>query len=131
MTLRRRLDWNTAMRDLRKDRAPANPGFLASRAIETAKLDTARRAAMSRPLLTAEGFDRSAIMSAAIASARADRARGSKHSWHQLLASALRFVWARAKATRSRAETTERKSCSGQDVNVSATSERHVNTEGR
>lgn len=47
MSLRRRLDWNTAMRDLRTERAPVKIGFLASRAIEAARAATARKALLS------------------------------------------------------------------------------------
>src|SRR4051812_30690891 len=98
MSFRRRLDWNTALRDLRNDRAPVKTGFLASRAIEAAKAATARKALLSRPLVVGGSYDRQAIMQAAICEARMQRANGSTRTWRQLMASALRLVWMRAKA---------------------------------
>lgn len=101
MTLRRRLDWTRAMSDLRAERAtPAARGFLASRSLERARLTTAAREAASRPLVTADGFDRSAIMTAALTEARTQRANGSRLPFKALLATALRFAWARAKRAR-------------------------------
>ena len=102
MTFRRSLSWSTAMPDIRNDRAPAaavSPMFLASMA--RARALDARRAAQARPLVVNGAYDRSAIMQVAIAAARVDRARGVSLPWSQLLASALRTAWARAKAQRS------------------------------
>jgi hypothetical protein len=50
------------------------------------------------PLVVAGKYDRSAIMKAALASARADRARGVALPFSQLMSSALRTAWARAKS---------------------------------
>lgn len=98
MTFRRQISWTTAMRDLRTERAPVKTGFLASRAIEAAKAATARKALLSRPLVVGGSYDRSAIMQAAVCEARMQRANGSPRTWTQLMASALRLVWGRAKA---------------------------------
>lgn len=100
MTFRRQIDFNSAMRDLRNDRAAPVPGFLAARAVEKARAEAARRELLSRPLVVGSSYDRSAIMRAAICEARMMRSRGDARAWHELMASALRFVWARAKAAR-------------------------------
>jgi hypothetical protein len=61
------------MRSIRKDRAaPTAPGFLAARSTEIARLDRLAKEAGARPFFAAGSFDRSAIMKAAIAQARAD-----------------------------------------------------------
>jgi hypothetical protein len=63
MALSRKIDWSSAMRDMRSDRtAPVAPGFLASRAIEAARLDRLAKEAASVPF--AVSYDRSAIMKA-------------------------------------------------------------------
>jgi hypothetical protein len=99
MTLRRQIAWASSMRDLSRDRAvtPAvNAMFAAS--MQRARALDARRAVQARPLVVNGTYDRAAIMSAAIAEAKVERARGSSQSWSCLMASALRFAWARAKA---------------------------------
>ncbi|WP_246529546.1 hypothetical protein [Microvirga zambiensis] len=101
MSLSRRIDWTAAMRDMRADRAKPTHGFLASRSLEAARLDRLAREAASAPLVIAGAYDRSAIMTAAIAQARAQRAKGSKAPWRQLIGTALRFTWARAKSARN------------------------------
>jgi hypothetical protein len=63
-----------------------------------ARLDRLAREAACRRLVVAGSYDRSAIMTAALAQARAQRAKGSKAPWSQLVGAPLRFVWARAKA---------------------------------
>jgi hypothetical protein len=84
MSLHRKIDWTSAMRDIRNDRAvPAAPGFLAARSMEIACLD------------------RLAIMRAAVAQARLQKAKGSKAPWSQLMGTALRFVWLHAKQQRA------------------------------
>jgi hypothetical protein len=90
------------MRDLRNDRAaPVAPGFLASRSLEIARLDRLAKEAAAVPFAIAGSFDRSAIMKAAIASARAQRAKGNKAPWSQLVGFALKAIWRHAKAQRS------------------------------
>jgi hypothetical protein len=99
MTLRRSISWSTAMRDLSRDRAAtpaANAMFAAS--MQRARALDARRAVQARALVVNGAYDRAAIMSAAIAEAKVERARGSSMSWSGLMASALRFAWTRAKA---------------------------------
>jgi hypothetical protein len=101
MSLRRSTDWTKARHDLTRDRAvtvapAANPMFL--RSMERARAATERKLALAAPLVVAGKFDRSAIMKAAVGTARADRARGLSLPWSQLMASALRQTWARAKA---------------------------------
>lgn len=101
MALSRKIDWTAVMRDMRSDRAkPVTPGFLASRSLEMARLDRLAREAACRPLVVAGSYDRSAIMTAALAQARVQRAKGSKAPWSQLVGAALRFAWARARAAR-------------------------------
>jgi hypothetical protein len=99
MTFRRSVDWTAARHDLTRDRAApvaASPMFLASMA--RAKALTARKEAFAAPLVVAGKFDRSAIMKAALATARAERARGVALPFSQLMSSALRTAWARAKS---------------------------------
>ncbi|EIM26631.1 hypothetical protein [Microvirga lotononidis] len=90
------------MRDLRRDRVvPAAPGFLAARSMEIARLDRVAREAAAVPFAVAGSYDRSAIMKAAIASARAQKAKGSKTPWSQLVGFALKNIWRTAKAQRA------------------------------
>ncbi len=92
------------MRDFSRDRAapaPASAMFAAS--MQRARALEARRVVQARPLVVNGAYDRSAIMSAAIAEAKAQRARGAPGSWQVLVGSALRFAWARAKAARKSA----------------------------
>lgn len=102
MALHRKIDWTSAMRDLRNDRvAPAAPGFLAARSMEIARLDRLAKEAAAVPFAVAGSYDRSAIMKAAIASARAQKAKGSKAPWSQLVGFALKNIWRSAKAQRA------------------------------
>ena len=90
------------MRDLRKDRvASAVPGFLAARSMEIAHLDRLAKEAAAIPFAVAGSYDRSAIMKAAIASARAQKAKGSKVAWSQLVGAALKTIWRHAKQQRA------------------------------
>ncbi len=100
MALSRKIDWTAAMRDMRSDRAKPAPGFLASRSLAMAHLDRLARDAAATPFVAAGSYDRSAIMTAALAQARAQRAKGSKAPWSQLVGAALRFVCPRARAVR-------------------------------
>ncbi|MFC4170480.1 hypothetical protein ACFOYU_00135 [Microvirga sp. GCM10011540] len=86
MALHRKINWTSAMRDMRSDRAaPTDPGFLATRAIEAARLDRLAKEAAAVPFAVAGSYDRSAIMKAAIASARAQKAKGSRLPGSQLV----------------------------------------------
>lgn len=90
------------MRDIRNDRSvPAAPGFLAARSLEIARLDRLAKEAAAAPLAVAGSYDRSAIMKAAIAQARAQKAKGSKVPWSQLVGFALKNIWRHAKAQRA------------------------------
>ncbi len=97
----RKINWTAAMRDMRNDRAKPVAGFLASRSLEIARLDRTAREAAAVPFAVAGSYDRSAIMKAAIASARAQKAKGSKAPWSQLVGLALKTIWRNAKAQRS------------------------------
>jgi hypothetical protein len=103
MTYRRQLSWSTSMRDLRRDRAaPSAVNALFAASMQRARALETRRLVQRRPLVVNCVFDRSALMSAAIAEAKVQRSRGSSASWRQLMASALRFTWSRAKAQRAK-----------------------------
>ena len=85
----RKINWTAAMRGIRKDRAtPAIPGFLAACSMAVARLDRLAKEAAAGPFAVAGSCDRSAIMKAAVASARAEKAKGSKllgpSSWASL-----------------------------------------------
>jgi hypothetical protein len=85
MALHRKIDWNAAMRYKRKNRATlAASGLLAEEAATI-------------PFAVAGCYDRSAIMEAVIALARAQKAKGSKVPWTRLVGSALKNIWRRAK----------------------------------
>jgi hypothetical protein len=101
MAHHRKIDWTAAMRDMRSDRAKPVAGYLAACSLEIAHLDRLAKEAASVPFAVAGSYDRSAIMKAAIASARAQRAKGNKAPWKQLMASALKFAWIAAKQQRA------------------------------
>jgi hypothetical protein len=101
MSLHRKIDWNAAMRDIHNDRATPVPGFMAARSMEVARLDRMVKEAASVPFAVGTSFDRSAIMKAAIAQARLQKAKGSKAPWSQLVGSALRFIWLHVKTQRA------------------------------
>ena len=101
MALRRNIGWSSAMRDMSADRAKPVPGFMAARSLEVARLDRLAKEAAARPFAVGGSFDRSAIMTAAVARARLMRARGSKASWSQLMGFALKFAWICAKQQRA------------------------------
>jgi hypothetical protein len=100
MALTRKIDWTAAMRDMRADRAKPVAGFMAAASLERARLDRLAKEAAAVPFAVAGSYDRSAIMKAAVAQARAQRAKGSKASWSQLMGSALKNVWLHAKQQR-------------------------------
>jgi hypothetical protein len=75
MALQRKMDWSSAMRDIRTDRAaPAAPGFLAARSLEIARLDCLAKKAAAVLFAVAGSYDRSTIMKAAVAQARLQNA---------------------------------------------------------
>ncbi len=102
MASRRLLDWTSAQRAFKAERAAPVPGFLANQALERARLATAAREAASRPLVVAGAYDRSAIMTAALTEARRLKASGDRRPFRAVLSACLSLTWSRAKLTRSR-----------------------------
>jgi hypothetical protein len=101
MGFSRKIDWSSAMRDMRADRTTPAPGFLASRSIEVARLDRLAKEAAAVPFVLGGSFNRCAIMTAAVARARLMRAKGDKAPWSQLMGFALRFAWICARQQRA------------------------------
>ena len=102
MNSRRQLSWSVAMRDLRGDRAsPSITNAMFAASLQRARARDSSRLAQSRSLVVNGSYDRAAIMIAAVAEAKLQRSRGFSGSWQQLMASALRFTWSRAKAQRA------------------------------
>jgi hypothetical protein len=97
----RKINWTAAMRDMRNERAKPVAGYLAVRSLELARLDRLAKEAAAAPFAMAGPYDRSAIMKAATASARAQKAKGSKTPWSQLVGAALKNIWRNAKAQRA------------------------------
>jgi hypothetical protein len=69
--------------------------------MEVACLDRMAKEAAMVPFVAGTSFDRSAIMRAAIASARLQKAKGSKATCSQLVGSALKNIWRHAKQQRA------------------------------
>ena len=94
MSLQRRISWNSALRDVRDDRAKIPAGVLAAKASITLTVRLDRR-----PLVAAGKFDRSAIMYAAAKAARAHQERFGC-SWGEAMSVALKAAWGAAKLAR-------------------------------
>jgi hypothetical protein len=101
MGLHRKLDWRAAKHEMRSARPRVDTGRMVSKALEAARVLTARNIAAARPLVVNGAYDLSAIMGAALAQARLERSKGSTLAWSKLIGAALRFVWSRAKALRT------------------------------
>lgn len=101
MSIHRTLDWRAAKHELRAARPRIDTGVMAAKALEAARVLTARNVANARPLVVNGAYNLSAIMGAAIAQARLDRSKGSTVAWSKLVGAALRFAWSRAKALRN------------------------------
>jgi hypothetical protein len=101
MALPRKINWTAAMRDMRNDRVKPVPGFLAARSLEVVRLDRIAKEAAAVPFVAGTSYDRSAIMKAAVAHARAQKAKGSKAPWSQLVGFALKNIWRHAKTQRA------------------------------
>ena len=101
MALHREIDWTAAMRDMRADRTKPVRGSPASRSLELARLDRLAEEAAAVPFVSGGSFNRSAIMTAAVAQARLMRAKGDKAPWSKLMGFALRFAWICAKQQRA------------------------------
>jgi hypothetical protein len=97
MSLRRKIDWMIAMRDLRHDRTSSGSRPLFNRALVAAQQARAVEEAAKQPLCSACGYDRGAIMRFAWAVARRERSARPNVAWRSLISSALKMVWARAK----------------------------------
>ncbi len=95
MSHRRALSWSSALRDLRDDRTRAPAGFVTARA----RCEGFGR--WTRPLVAASGaFDRSAIMAAATAAARAHQERFGC-PWGEAMSVCLKAAWQAARAARA------------------------------
>lgn len=111
MSLNRTISWTAATRTMRQDRAVVvAPANLAERvAREAARVEGIRlyreakaalAAAKARPLFSALGYDRSAIMVLANAIAREQRTAVAGRSHRDLIGKAMSQAWAIAKAAR-------------------------------
>ncbi|KQQ39134.1 hypothetical protein ASF58_22850 [Methylobacterium sp. Leaf125] len=111
MSLNRSISWTAATRTMRQDRTFVAP---AANLAERIAREEARKAgirvyseakaalatAKARPLFTAAGFDRSAIMLLANAIVREQRAAVLGRSYRGLIGKALTQAWAAAKTAR-------------------------------
>ncbi|GJE09331.1 hypothetical protein [Methylobacterium longum] len=94
MSLQRRISWNAALRDARDDRARVPAGLLSAKA----RIDLTVRLTR-RPLFAAGQFNRGAIMSAAVAAARAHQERFGG-TWGKAMSVCLTAAWRSAKLAR-------------------------------
>ncbi|MGU3387282.1 hypothetical protein ACLBYG_22420 [Methylobacterium sp. D53M] len=94
MSLQRRLPWNSALRNVRDDRAAIPVGLLAAKASVNLTVRLSRR-----PLVAAGKFDRSAIMQAAAKAARLHQERYGC-TWSEAMSVALKAAWGAAKLAR-------------------------------
>lgn len=94
MSLQRRISWNAALRDVRDDRAKVPAGLLSAKA----RIDLTVRLTRRR-LFAAGQFNRGAIMSAAVAAARAHRTRLGG-TWGEAMSVCLTAAWRAAKLAR-------------------------------
>jgi hypothetical protein len=100
MGMHRKIDWRAAKHEMGAARPRIDTRFMVVKALEAARVLTARNVAHARPLVVNGAYDLSAIMGAALAQARLDRSKGSTLAWSKLVGAALRFVWSRAKVLR-------------------------------
>ena len=113
MGLRREICWMTAMRDLRSDRAaPSQKRPMLARSLRLAQLIRAVEEAASHPLCREGRYNRSAIMTYALALARRERCAAPALSWRRLVSSALKMVWTRARQALDSAHSSNRTSTS-------------------
>lgn len=103
MSVRRLLSWSTAIRDICADRIAYAPGERAAnlrrKAFAQLAAKRARSWAQTSPLIVAGRYSRSAIMTAAIAAAKARRA-ATGEAWGTCLSAALKGTWEVARAER-------------------------------
>jgi hypothetical protein len=99
---RRTMQFSAALHAMRHEpRGDFRQGAMMQRSLAAVQALTAERAARSRILATAAGYDRSAIMSVALFEARSARASGSRLPWGRLMSAALAVAWIRAKRARA------------------------------
>lgn len=95
MSLQRRISWSSAVGALRADRTRLAPGVLTAKSY-TASISRIR----GLPMVTAAGaYDRSAIMTLAIAAAKVQQARTGE-AWAVCMSAALKGAWIAARAAR-------------------------------
>lgn len=94
MAATRKIDWTAAMHALSADRAKRPAGLLAAQGLIRAT------SAKRRPLVVNGDYDRSAIMSAAVAAARVHQTRTGS-TWQEALSVSLKATWGLAKAARA------------------------------
>lgn len=107
MSLRRRLDWNNALRDVRADRAPVVPGLLAARGLAAAyarsnklPLNIITRTGKGAEAVVTRAYDRKAIMTVATMAARDHQAKHGG-TWAAAMAVCLKAAWQSAKLSRN------------------------------
>src|SRR5690349_17822671 len=103
MSYRRSLSWSAALRDLRADRITYDPeerrAYRRREIFAKIAADRARASARTRPLAISSGYDRRAIMTIAIISAKARRSVTGE-PWNICLSAALKGTWQAAKEAR-------------------------------
>lgn len=109
--LRCALFWSAALRDIRADRIQLSPEERKARCRQQAFADLAAKRARAafgiRPLVNAGVYDRKAIISTAIAAARA-RLAITGEPWSVCISAALKGTWQAARAVRLIAMARER-----------------------
>ena len=95
MSNRRPLNWGAALRDLRADRLPVVPGFLAAR-----NRVAAFAGFRKTPLVVAGQYDRKAIMTLAADAARDHQTRYGG-TWAEAMSVCLKAAWQAAKTARA------------------------------
>ncbi|QDI83653.1 hypothetical protein E8E01_11820 [Methylorubrum populi] len=97
MPARRSLSWSSAVRDMRNDRAQVPAGFLGARG----RIEGMVRFGKVALVKADGGFDRTGIMTAAAAAAKAHQlSYGS--TWAVAMSVALKAAWQAAQTTRAR-----------------------------
>lgn len=95
MLLKRCISWNTALRDIRSDRARIAPGIISARSLIQG-LARIRRTLLVTPAGT---FNRAAIMASAVEAAKAHQLRTGA-AWSVSMSVGLTAAWQAAKAAR-------------------------------
>lgn len=95
MLLKRCISWNTALRDIRSDRARIAPGIMSARSL----IQGLTRIRRTRLVTPAGAFVRAAIMAAAVEAAKAHQLRTGA-AWSVSMSVGLTAAWQAAKAAR-------------------------------